>query len=127
MTHHLVDADLAAQPGLTGALVKAAATMEQAFRAAADALREVAWAVDLERRGRMSAPMRQDWAEVAKTIEDLLHGDLLDDQQRKWLADHVRSALPPQEQQPQAPAPAQEPAGFVVYGRETAECQDGAA
>jgi hypothetical protein len=85
-------ADLAKQPGLTGALMAAAATMEEAFCAAADALRDVAWAVDIERRGRMSAPMRQDWAEVAKTIDDLLRGDLLDDDRRAWLANHVRTA-----------------------------------
>jgi hypothetical protein len=53
----------------------------------------VAWAIDRERRGALSVGARQDGAELASTILDLLDGDLLDDDDRAEMRRRVATEL----------------------------------
>jgi hypothetical protein len=62
-------------------------------REIADAVENIAWQLDRDRRGAMSAASRQDAVEVADTIAHLMRDDLLAPSSRDHVREVVREAL----------------------------------
>jgi hypothetical protein len=91
----LVSQELRARGGVLQSLMRLADTICDAADQVATGVRDVAWVLDRERRGAISAPARVDGVELAHTIIDLLRGDLLDDEDRAEMVEQVREALPP--------------------------------
>ncbi len=87
-----VRADLRAQGGVIQSLVELAEAFRKTTTEVAAAIEGVAWALDRERRGALSAGARQDGKEVAQTIEQLLNDPLLQQGARCSLARRIAAA-----------------------------------